>query len=82
MIRGEDGLSDWYCKAPRVATWDFVDEAELGHFEEMLHWQHRLGEQFDMPQIQGLDAEEDARLKALDVQVMVHFRAGAEPPEF
>ncbi len=83
LIRGEDGLIDWYCKTPSDATWGYLEESELRHFEEMLAWQYKLMETFhELDESSGLTAEEMRRLQQVNIQVMIHFREGVESPEF
>lgn len=74
LLRGEDGLRDWYCNVLSGAIWDYVKESEPTHLAEMLDWREKLVES-------GLSNSAKPQ-GDLDVRVLAHFREGARPPVF
>jgi hypothetical protein len=84
LIRGEDGLRDWYCNALTGAIWDYVKESELAHLEEVLNWREKLVELglSNPAKPQGEPSERrNCLVTDLDVRVLAHFREGVQPPE-
>ncbi|KAJ9130268.1 hypothetical protein NKR23_g12271 [Pleurostoma richardsiae] len=86
LVRGENGLSDWYCRTPTDARWGYVDRTEITHLDEVLEWRDAI-ESYGRSAVvswgeSGTSEKLKSLVKSLDVQVMTHFREGVEPPEF
>jgi hypothetical protein len=79
LIRGEDGLRDWYCNTLTGATWDYVKESELAHLE-VLNWREKLVE-LDLSNPAKLSERRNSLVTDLDVRVLAHYREGVQPPE-
>ncbi|KID93311.1 hypothetical protein MAJ_10730, partial [Metarhizium majus ARSEF 297] len=73
-IRGENGLSDWYRWVPRSTTWGYSNEKVQTHFSDMAMWKDSLQAALRR------HGNESRVLRSVQVEVMLHFREGAEPP--
>lgn len=73
-IRGENGLSDWYRWVPRSTTWGYSNEKVQTHFSDMAMWKDSLQAALRR------HGNESRLLRSVQVEVMLHFREGAEPP--
>ncbi|EFZ04330.1 hypothetical protein MAA_01404 [Metarhizium robertsii ARSEF 23] len=73
-IRGENGISDWYRWVPRSTTWDYSTEKVQTHFSDMAIWKDSLQATLRH------HGDESRVLRSVQVEVMLHFREGAEPP--
>ncbi|KID82169.1 hypothetical protein MAJ_11365, partial [Metarhizium majus ARSEF 297] len=73
-IRGENGISDWYRWVPRSTTWDYSNEKVQTHFSDMAIWKDSLQAALRR------HGDESRMLRSVQVEVMLHFREGAEPP--
>ncbi|KID93425.1 hypothetical protein MAJ_10617, partial [Metarhizium majus ARSEF 297] len=73
-IRGENGISDWYRWVPRSTTWGYSNEKVQTHFSDMAIWKESLQAALRR------HGNESRLLRSVQVEVMLHFREGAEPP--
>ncbi|KID83306.1 hypothetical protein MGU_09397 [Metarhizium guizhouense ARSEF 977] len=73
-IRGENGISDWYRWVPCSTTWGYSNEKVQTHFSDMAIWKDSLQAALRR------HGNESRVLRSVQVEVMLHFREGAEPP--